>query len=301
MDIRQLEYFIAVCEQKSFSRAVEILDISQPSLSRHIQQLEAGLGVHLFRRTGRGVEPTEAGMRLLLHAKNISKAIRQARDDLEGFRGQRDSKIRLGLPPRVSRRIAPDLVKGFREAFPRATLNITEALSVEMFEWLNKGRIDIAVLYDPPPTDLLQYRPVNREELVLAYSDAYHPIPPPVIQGYELANFPMVLPSAPNTIRALVDKACLELNISLQLVAEVDLVHSVGETTLRAEVCSVLPKSEVRDPRHQGRFRYSLIENPTIINSLVIASPNTEARLNRLTDDLAELLHTSITTRQLED
>lgn len=295
MDIKQLEYFIVVCEQKSFSRAVDVLHISQPSLSRHMQQLEAGLGLHLLRRTGRGVEPTEAGLRLLNHAQTIARAVRYAREDLGKYRAQCDGGIRLGLPPRIARRIAPELVKRFREAFPGATLNIKEGLSVEMFDWLSKSRIDIALLYDPPPSDLLRYRSIFREELVLAYSDTYQPAPPSRIQGSELQAFPMVLPSTPNSIRALVDKACAELNINLSIVAEVDLVQSVGETTLQAEVCSILPRSEVEDPRHQGRFRYAVIENPVIINDLVIASPVHEARINKLNDGVSDMLHGLVT------
>lgn len=297
MDIRQLEYFIAVCEQKSFSRAVDVLDISQPSLSRHMQQLEAELGLHLFRRTGRGIDPTPAGLRLLAHAQNITKAMRLAREDLSSFKAQDYGRIRLGLPPRVSRHIAPGLINDFRVAFPGATLNITEGLSVEMFEWLSKGRIDIALLYDPAPSELLHYHSVFREELVLAYSEAYRPVPPPVVQGRDLGGFPIVLPSAPNSIRALVDNACRELRISLQVVAEVDLVQSVGETTLQAQVCSILPKSEVEDPQHQGRFRYSQIENPAIVNNLVIAYPRAEARVNRLNDEVAKILHACIKTK----
>lgn len=293
MDLRQLEYFITICEQKSFSRAVDVLDVSQPSLSRHIQQLEAELGVHLFRRTGRGVDPTEAGLRFLAHAQNIMREVRLAQEDMMDFREQTETRIRLGLPPRIARRLAPYLIEDFREAFPGARLNITEALSMDMFDWLSKSRIDIALLYDPPPSELLHYQLVHREELVLAYSEAYQPAPAPVVQGHELSGFPMVLPSAPNTIRALVEAACRQLNIHLQIVAEVDVVQSVGETTLQAQVCSVLPLSEVQDPRHGGRFRYSRIENPAIVNRVVIATPLAEARSHRLNEGVAELLHSN--------
>jgi LysR family nitrogen assimilation transcriptional regulator len=291
MDIRQLEYFLAICEQKSFSRAVDALDISQPSLSRHMQQLEAELGLHLFHRTGRGVEPTQAGLRLLTHAQKILRAMRDAREDMLGLRDHQVLGIRLGLPPRISRRIAPALVTRFRETFEGATLNVKEGLSVEMFDWLIKGRIDIALLYDPPPSDRISCRTVSREELVLAYSSTYAPAPPPVVQGTELGDFPLVLPSPPYSIRKLVDRACQELGISLNIVAEVDLVHSVGETTLQSEVCSILPQSEVLDPKHGGRFRYSRIEHPTILNNLVIATPADEAHVNRLCAGVSDLLH----------
>ncbi|NYT38125.1 LysR family transcriptional regulator [Allopusillimonas soli] len=290
MDLKQLEYFIAVCEQKSYSRAVDVLGLSQPSLSRHVQQLEAEVGQHLLRRTGRGVEPTPAGLRLLNHARNIASAVHAAQDDMQSLRAQTGGRIRLGLPPRISRRIAPAVIKAFRATCAHAALNISEGLSREIYEWISKGRLDIALLYDPPASDLLHYQSVFREPLVLAYSRHYRPTPPDTIPVSLLGNLPLVMPGPPASIRMLVDDACRMLNINLNVVAEVDLVQSVVETTLQADVCSILPLSEVEDVRHRGRFRYSRIEDPVILNNLVIACPAAQDRRNRLNDGVARIL-----------
>src|SRR3546814_11400246 len=96
MNLKQIHYFIVVCEQRSFSRAVDILDIAQPSISRQIQLLESELQQHLLRRTGRGVEPTEAGLRFLSHAKSIQALAIHAKHDLLAFRSSRSEEHRVG-------------------------------------------------------------------------------------------------------------------------------------------------------------------------------------------------------------
>ena len=70
MDLKQIEYFLRVAERRSFSRA-EMLDVAQPTLSRQVRLLEQELGQHLLYRNGRGVEPTEAGLRFVEHARAL--------------------------------------------------------------------------------------------------------------------------------------------------------------------------------------------------------------------------------------
>src|SRR5690606_17070022 len=122
MNLKQIHYFIVVCEQRSFSRAVDVLDVAQPSISRQVQLLEAELQQHLLRRTGRGVEPTEAGLRFLNHAKALHALAVHAKQDLLDFRSTVQGRVKLGLPPRIARRLTPHIVKQFRLLFPNSSI-----------------------------------------------------------------------------------------------------------------------------------------------------------------------------------
>jgi len=272
MDLRQIRYFIVVCEMHSFSRAGEVLGVSQPSLSRQIQLLEAELRHHLLRRTGRGVEPTEAGLRFLEHAKAIDALAARARKDMHAFRSHSQDKVRLGMPHRVARRMAPHIVQAFRRQHPEAALTLAEGLSSEMNEWLVKERVDLAILYDPPPSSLLRYESIYREDLVLAYGKACRPAPPPHVRASDLGSYPLVLPSAPNTIRALVDRTCRELNVTLNVVAEVDVVHTILETMTEESMFTIIPRSALSDMQGQDYLTFSTIVDPTIMNNLTLAT-----------------------------
>lgn len=283
MDLKQINYFIVVCEQRSFSRAVEILDVSQPSISRQIQLLEAELRQHLLRRTGRGVEPTEAGLRFLNHARALHKLASHAKQDLQTFRSSAQGKVRLGLPPRVARRLTPLIVQEFRAQAPNSSISIAEGLSSDMRGWLIKNRIDLALLYDPSPAAMLAYETIYREDMVLAYAKTCQPRPPRLIKAVQLGQYPLVLPSMPNSIRTLVENICNDFEVSLNIVAEVDVVQTAVETISYDQVFTIIPRSAIHDTARHQELTFSAIKDPVIMNNLVLAMP-----INSPNPELAE-------------
>ena len=96
MNLQQLSYFRAAFEQRSFSAAAKALHLAQPSLSEQIRRLEGELGVPLFVRVGRGVEPTEAGRALLPHAERVLAEVESARESVRGRarRARRHGQLR---------------------------------------------------------------------------------------------------------------------------------------------------------------------------------------------------------------
>src|SRR5262245_32861818 len=147
MDLKQLEYFVHVAEMGSFTRAALFLQVAQPALSRQVRSLEVELRQPLLDRNGRGVTLTEAGKRLLAHARGILQQVQRARDDLEDQRGAATGRLAVALPPSVGRALTGPLVKAFRDELPRASLSIVEGLSNYALEWLVLGRVDCAVVY----------------------------------------------------------------------------------------------------------------------------------------------------------
>lgn len=98
MDIKQLEYFVQVVDAGSFTRAAMVLEMTQPSLSRQIRLLEVELHEHLLYRNGRGVEPTEAGRRLLEHARVVLDRLATARQEIHELKAVPRGKIVVGFP-----------------------------------------------------------------------------------------------------------------------------------------------------------------------------------------------------------
>lgn len=152
MDLQQLESFVRVAELGSLTRAALVAGVSQPTLSRHIRLLELELKSHLLVRTGRGVELTESGKCLLSYGNAILKLTRQARADIQALREQPTGRLTVGLPPRIAHVLTPELVKQFRRLYPEASISVSEGLSVALREDLILGKIEIALLFDPPPS-----------------------------------------------------------------------------------------------------------------------------------------------------
>ncbi|GAA5232910.1 LysR family transcriptional regulator [Verticiella sediminum] len=286
MELRQILYFVRVAEQRSFSRAAELLGVSQPSLSRQVQLLEAELGRHLLLRNGRGVEPTEAGLRLLGHGRALLGMAERAVADVRDMDGAAVGKVVLGLPPRVAQVITPTLVSTFRSRFPGAAITVAEGLSAQMREALLAGRLELALLYDPAPSPQLAVESLFREPLVLAASPALAPRLPRQVPVARLGRYPLVVPSLPNAIRTLLERTCRRHGVQLNVVAEVDAVGTIQELAERAQAYAVLPRSAVAGT---PELRMARIVQPEILNDLVLASPAKRPG-TRLAEETAQLL-----------
>ncbi|RZA13847.1 MAG: LysR family transcriptional regulator [Lysobacteraceae bacterium] len=286
MDLKQLESFVRVAEMGSFSRAATALDVPQPSLSRHVSQLEQEMRSHLFVRTGRGVELTEAGQCLLSYGHAMLELSRQAHAEMDALRGQLTGRVTVGLPPRVAQVLTPVLVKSFRSRYPLASISISEGLSVSLREDLILGRIEMALLFDPPASAKLETRSLFREELVLCgRATRSHPLPAR-LPAAALSRYPAMVPAMPNAIRALIESTCRAKGIALNVVAEVDSVQSLLQLAVDGQGYAIVPRSATR--ALGAGVKVSLIEKPAIRNNVVLAYSKQRllSRLGQATFDL---------------
>jgi LysR family nitrogen assimilation transcriptional regulator len=174
----------------------------------------------------------------------------------------------VGIPPRVALGLSVPLVQRFRERFPRAVITVLEGLSVSLREMLIAGRLDLALLFDPPASPLLRYEPLMRERLMLV-APAGTRLPARVGLA-ALAGYPMVLPSAPNAVRSLVDAALKTRRIELDILAEVGAVQTVLALVTKGVGCTILPESGLMAGKELARAR---IGPPAIWSTLVLAVP----------------------------
>ncbi len=147
MHSQHLEYFRKVAEYGSFSRAAVSLGINQSALSRHVRNLEVGLGIALFYRNGRGVILTEDGKRLLCRAMRVLKEIELAKQEANDARAGVYGSVTIGLTPTVGRVLTLPLAKKLTGKFSNIRLRFVEGFSAHLLEWLDTGSVDMAVLY----------------------------------------------------------------------------------------------------------------------------------------------------------
>lgn len=271
MELRQLESLVAIVDGGSFSRAAITLNLAQPSLSRQIALLEEELGQRLLARTGRGVALTLAGEIFIEHARGVLDTARRARDAMQDLGDQPAGRITVGLPPRVALGLSVPLIRSFRERFPRAGITVLEGLSVSLRESLVAGRLDLALLFDPPPSPQLACEPLMRERLLLVAP--LRSRLPARIAVAALAGYPMVLPSPPNAIRDLLDGVLAPRGIALDVIAEVGAVQTVLSLVREGVGCTVLPESALAMSRAAAQLPHAPIGPPAIWNKLVLATP----------------------------
>lgn len=288
MDLTQLAHFVRVVDAGGFTRAAAQLDLTQSALSRQIGLLEADLGQRLLNRTGRGAVPTDAGLALLGHAKTLLELAGRARDELRGWNASPRGRVIVGLPPRVAHVMAAPLVHRFRERFPDAVITVAESLSIHLREWLIAGRLDLALLFDPPAAPQLEYRTLAREPLVLI-APGSGPRLPARVRLAALSNYDLVLPSAPNALRSLIDDATRSRGIRLRIVAEADSVRTVLSLVHSGAGSTVMPRTGVEAYGQGLDLQIAPVGSPIVRNALVLASPRARPQ-TRLMRDTATLL-----------
>lgn len=171
MGNKDIFYFIAVAEERSFSNAAKRLNISQPSLSQYIKNMEDILGVNLFDRSVSPLKMTYAGERYFEHAKHICNIHRVLENEIHNFRDLKSGLINLGIPFTRSELILPLVLPLFYKKYPGIIVKIFESRSIYLEELLIKGDIDIAIMSMPFKYTNMQYEKLLSEEIVLISSD----------------------------------------------------------------------------------------------------------------------------------
>jgi len=289
MELRQLESLVAIADGGSFSRAAIALNLAQPSLSRQIALLEAELGQRLLVRTGRGVDLTAAGEVFIVHARQMLETARRGRDAMNDLGKEPGGRVTVGMPPRVAMGLSVPLVRSFRERFPRAVITVLEGLSLSLRESLVAGRLDLALMFDPQPSPQLAYETLMREQLLLVAPPKSR-LPPRVALA-SLSGYPLVLPSAPNAIRGLLDEILGPRGVTLNVLAEVGAVQTVLALVAEGVGCTVLPESALAARPGAERLPHAPLGPPAIRNTLVLATPLARPG-TRLTRETAQLLRT---------
>jgi DNA-binding transcriptional LysR family regulator len=142
MELRHLRYFVAVAEEKNFTRAAERLHIAQPPLSRQIQQLEELLGVELIEKGYRPLRLTEAGAFFLAHAKPLLDQVRDLKAMTQRV-GKLERTLSAGFVASTLYGLLPDIIRRYRERHPEVEVTLHEMTTVEQLKALKEGRIDV--------------------------------------------------------------------------------------------------------------------------------------------------------------
>jgi DNA-binding transcriptional LysR family regulator len=170
MELRQLEYFVAVAEELHFSRAAERLHVAQPSVSEQIRALERELGLALFERTSRAVVLTVAGRDLLPLAIDVLKGADELRVHAKQCARRLNGRVRIGfLADEYMTSVGQELMASVRRAHPRLDIEFHQVDFADHHRALEDGRVDVAFVMGPVPRSLVSVE-LGRSERLLAVS-----------------------------------------------------------------------------------------------------------------------------------
>ena len=168
LSLRDLEYAVAVNKERNFGRAAERCGVSQAALSEQVRKLESVLGVTLFERTKRRVEPTPRAIAILAQAESLLGEARRLLDDARRSAEPLTGVLRLGVIATLGPYYLPALMHGGRERFPQLNLRLRESRTEELLAELRHGELDAALLALPVPSEGLTVEPLFFEPFRLA-------------------------------------------------------------------------------------------------------------------------------------
>jgi LysR family nitrogen assimilation transcriptional regulator len=293
MDLKQLNYFKHVAELGSFSKASTFLNIAQPALSRQVKQLEDRLGISLLYRNGRGVTMTKAGELLLVQANLMLEQLNRTYQEIAGLKGDIAGRTILGLPPTVSQVLVRPLINSLRTEYPDISLQVVEAFSGHVLEWLGDGRLDVAVLYNAPRTRHLKTDRLLIEELVLVSPSRPDNEPGGDIEMSKLEHLPLVLPSRPHGLRLLVDEVAAKHGLKLQVNFEIDALSLIKDLVEDGAGSTILPYVSVHRETIEGKMATRRIAGQPFTRTLVMAT-STQRPLTTATRTLAAFVKAEV-------
>jgi len=271
MDIRQLTTFLHVATLGSLSRAAEHLHIAQPALGRQIKMLEEELSVALFTRHGRGMVLTAEGHTLLERASAILRLMEDARVEISSGRDAVKGTVSLGVPPTAGEVIAGPLVERFIKQHPEVTVRIVPAFSGYLLDMLQRGEVDLAVMYETHAVRELEIEPLIVEPLSLVSLRETKQSARGSAQFAELASQPLILPGPRHGLRVLIEEEARKQGIELTVPVEADSLQTLKDLVLRGLGATVLPVAAIYEEMKSGRLQARPITAPELSRKLVLA------------------------------
>lgn len=277
MEFKQLKYFVKIAELGNMTRASEALRIAQPALSQQIINLEAELGARLLDRGVYGARLTSSGEVLYGYAKSLLRQHEDVRQAVSQEVAHPTGRTAIGIPGSTGKMLAEPLVRELLSS-GGILLEIVERPSAELVDLVAAGKLDIAIAVDAQPRRGARVTPLFTEAL-------YAVLPQAAVDGRqtlklrELANSPLILPSAPSTIRQRVEAALLDKRLKYRLVSEVSSTDMLIRLVAANLGWTVLPWSALSDD----------VQRQTRITALPIAGYRLDREISLCVSDTLPL------------
>src|SRR5882672_7190477 len=167
LTLNHLEAFVHVADQGSFTKAAQILNISQPALSRAIRAAEKAVGARLFDRDTRNLRTTSAGQELLTIARRILAEFEFSLGDLAQFLMGRRGRVVVATVPSIGAAYLPTAIAAFAKTNPAVEFSIRAINTEPLLDMVASGEADFGITQQPPPDDRFHYEHLVIDEFVL--------------------------------------------------------------------------------------------------------------------------------------
>ncbi|GAA2630744.1 LysR family transcriptional regulator [Actinomadura fulvescens] len=267
MELRQLEYLVAVTEEASFTRAAARLHVAQPGVSAQIRQLERELGQPLFDRSGRTVRLTEAGKAVLPYARAALSAVAGARLVVDELTGLVRGHVTVGVIEWMKILDLPGLLADFHRDHPQVEITLSESRAADMIDSLRAGRLDLGFIsMGTTPPEGLETQIILAQDVVAVVAPGDPLARRDTIPLTALRDRALICLPKGTGLRAIIDEACAAAGFTPGVSFEIGDPPMLAQLAALGLGVAVLPRSaalayrdglrliEITRPRMTGRI-----------------------------------------------
>lgn len=288
MNFLNLEYFLVVAEEQNITRAAQRLYISQQSLSNHIRRLEKDFDTKLFERTPT-MSLTYSGKKLARAAEQILAIKRQVTVEIDDINHHRRGNIRVGISHTRGRVLLPDILPGFKKAYPYVELSVVEGNTVELCDRMSHGEIDLMIDFAPIMVSDIITVPIMTERLFIC-------IPKWIIKEHfpglssdmiaakmaaaavdDFIGYPFLMMTPGNQVRIMLDKLFVQEGLIPRIALETENIETLLALCIKGMGITFYPELFVRNlglpfkqPVENGEVSFFPLSDPITMGQLVI-------------------------------
>lgn len=278
MIFRNYEYFIAIVESGSLTKAAEQLYVSQPSLSQYLKRLEASLGVELFDRSVSPLRLTYTGERYYQYLLQMTKLSENIRKEFQDVKSQISGRLRLGVALWRGACLLPDIFPDFHKKYPGIQLELTEGRSSLLVSALMNDKIDLAVMNLPHTLNYsnLVCETVYKERILLA-APTEHPCVQAILEthhdgnDYPITSFdilnhiPLISTKQGQNLTHEVTYALAKNHVEPKILLETGNLTTAINLTARGIACVFVPEEGAKVCQHPGKVTYLRMDSDDLI------------------------------------
>ncbi len=270
LNLHHLRVFAGVAQAGSFSRAAVALRLSQPAVSKTVQELERQTGIALFDRSGRTPKLTDAGAVLFARARELFGVERLAEEELASLRGLERGVLRVGASTTVATYFLPPLLARFHREHPGVTLRIWSANTRAVARRLLEGRLDVALVEGPVSHERISVISWREDELVVIAPAAHRLARRRRVSAADLIDEPFILREPGSGTRAVAESALAEHGVHPGTTVQLGSTEAIKQAVAAGLGLAVVSRASAADqlalghiaviPLKSAAFRRSLTE-----------------------------------------
>ncbi|MGG3804172.1 LysR family transcriptional regulator [Metabacillus fastidiosus] len=245
MDLQQLKYFVEVAKQESFTKASQVLLVSQPSISKMIKNLEDELKATLLDRSERKIKLTDVGAIVYEQALKILQSVEDVYSSVNELVHIEKGTIKMGLMPTIGVLLFPNILAGFKGEYPQIDIDMVQCSAKQLTLKVKQGDIDLGVTVMPVDSDIFETIPLLSEELVVIVDSEHWLVEKESVHLSDLKNESFILLTEDYVLHDVVTKSCVQSGFEPKVAYKSSLWDIMGEMVATQVGISIIPRSMV--------------------------------------------------------